>query len=363
MYSNQFNIKSILFSFLLLAVVYGCNKGAKAADDETGEDKVEQITTAAEVEAIVLKSDNFSKELSANGKVTAVKKVDVRSRLSETILKINVNTGQEVKAGQIIAILDTLELYHSYLRQKVLYEKAKIDFSDKLVALGYSDENIADMPKELLQNARMRSGIELAKTDFIIAQNKYQSAYIKAPIDGAVANMNVKEGNYLDNGFICTIIDNSKLKVDFYILEEESVLVNKGLKVQAFTFFNESLKANGTITAINPTVENGLIMVSAELNSSASALYDGVTVKVYVRSSPKKCLAIPKDAIVLRTGKKVVFTYNQKEQVSKWNYVTTGEENSTHVVITEGLKDLDTVIVSGNLHLGNDVPCVLSTLK
>jgi membrane fusion protein, multidrug efflux system len=357
-------VKQICFLLIILEfLAYGCKKGAQAADEGNNENKVEQSSPVTEVEAVILKKDEFSKEMSANGKVSALKKVDVRTKLNEPVLKIMVRTGQKVKAGEVIAVLDTLELYHTYLRQKVVYEKARIDFSDKLVALGYSEENIGEMPEELRKNARMRSGIELAETDFTIGRNNYMSAFIKAPIDGIVANMDLNEGNYPENGLICTIIDNRQLKVDFFILEEESMLVSKNLKVDVSPFYNGTIKEKGTITAINPTVDNGLINVSARIDGNNPALYDGVTVKVYIKSSPKKCLSIPKEAVVLRTGKKVVFTYCKGEQVSKWNYVTTEEENSTHVVVTEGLKELDTVIVSGNLHLGNDVPCVVSDLE
>ena len=153
------------------------------------------------------------------------------------------------------------------------------------------------------------------------------------------------------------------MDVDFLILEEEASRVSKGLKVDISPFYNEKIRRTGTITSINPTVENGLILVRAEISGNSPDLYDGMTVKVYVKSAPRYCLSIPKEAIVLRTGKKVVFTYNKGEKTARWNYVTTGQENSTHVVITEGLKNMDTVIVSGNLHLGDGVPCTLSSLE
>ncbi len=39
-----------------------------------------------------------------------------------------------------------------------------------------------------------------------------------------------------------------------------------------------------------------------------------------------------------------------------WNYVTTGLENMNEYVITEGLKEGQEVIVSGNLNLAHESP-------
>jgi membrane fusion protein, multidrug efflux system len=364
-------MKHITMLMLLTLFMASCNREAKekGPEESLNEQNIEgennesadiiERESLSEVEGILLKKGGFSKELSANGKISAIVKVDVRTKLNGPVMQIKVSNGQWVKAGQLIAVHDTLELYHTYKRQKLLFEKARLDFSDALIALGYSSENIVGIPPGQLRNAEMRSGIALAETDFDIARDKYLLAFIKAPVGGRVANLNLNEGNYPNNGFICAIIDNSKLRVDFFILEEESSIVRQGLKVDVSPFYNDRLRMEGTISAVNPTVDNGLIMVSALVDGNNPSLYDGITVKVFVKSAPKQCLAIPKEAIVLRTAKKVVFTYSSGEKVAKWNYVETGEENSTHVEVVKGLHEMDTVIVSGNLHLGNDVPCML----
>jgi len=354
-------ITLLMLTFLILAT--GCNREGqteKEEDNENYEGK-EQVT---EVEAVLLKKDEFSKELSANGKISAINNVEIRTKLNEPVMLIKVKNGQWVNAGETIAVLDTFELYHSFIRQKIQYEKARLDFADALVSLGYVIDDLDNVPKDQRRNAEMRSGVILAETDFALAKDKYLSAFIKAPVYGQVANLDLNEGNYPANGgYFCSIINNKRLNVDFYILEEEASIVSKGLKIDVSPFYNVKIKEKGQITAINPTVENGLIWVTAVITSETPALYDGITVKVYVKSASKQCLAVPKEAIVLRTGKKVVFTYNKGEQTAMWNYVETGEENSTHVEITKGLKEMDTVIVSGNLHLGNDVPCTISNVQ
>ena len=79
-----------------------------------------------------------------------------------------------------------------------------------------------------------------------------------------------------------------------------------------------------------------------------------MNVRVSIYRSLGKQLVVPKTAVVLRSGKKVVFTLSSGKAV--WNYVQTGLENATHCTILEGLKEGDTVIVSGNINLAHEAP-------
>ena len=79
-----------------------------------------------------------------------------------------------------------------------------------------------------------------------------------------------------------------------------------------------------------------------------------MNVKVLLQRTLDKQLAIPKTALVLRTNRQVVFTLNNGK--AYWNYVSTGLENSTSFVITEGLQEGDTIIYDGNINLAHDTP-------
>jgi Na+-driven multidrug efflux pump len=67
-----------------------------------------------------------------------------------------------------------------------------------------------------------------------------------------------------------------------------------------------------------------------------------------------KQLVVPKSAVVLRSGKQVVFTLT--EDKAYWNYVHTGLENADSYTIIDGLKEGDIVITSGNINLAHEAP-------
>ena len=116
----------------------------------------------------------------------------------------------------------------------------------------------------------------------------------------------------------------------------------------------------GSVSEINPLVDaNGMVKVKAAVNAGGK-LFSGMNVKVSVRRSLGEQLVIPKTAVVLRSGKQVVFTL--KEGKAMWNYVNTGLENATECVVSDrsqkgiedGLLEGDTVIVTGNLNLAHE---------
>ena len=83
-----------------------------------------------------------------------------------------------------------------------------------------------------------------------------------------------------------------------------------------------------------------------------------MNVNILLKSPLSQSLVIPKSAIVMRSGKPVVFTVVKGK--AQWNYVQIVTENSDSCVVVprskeyEGLAAGDTVIVAGNLNLAHE---------
>ena len=67
-------------------------------------------------------------------------------------------------------------------------------------------------------------------------------------------------------------------------------------------------------------------------------------------------LVVPNSAVVLRSGRQVVFTVGDKKDKAMWNYVHTGLENMGEYTIVDGLEEGMEVIVSGNVNLAHEAP-------
>ena len=108
---------------------------------------------------------------------------------------------------------------------------------------------------------------------------------------------------------------------------------------------DEQIRANGL------DVES----VKAAVNDRGK-LFEGMNVRVSIHRSLEKQLVVPKGAVVLRSGKQVVFVLDSTKTKVNWAYVHTGLENADSYTIVDGLKEDDFVITSGNINLAHEAP-------
>ena len=133
--------------------------------------------------------------------------------------------------------------------------------------------------------------------------------------------------------------------------------------IQVTPFALNDTKAEGRITEINPLVdENGMVQVKAAVTDKGK-LFEGMNVRVSIHRSLGKQLVVPKSAVVLRSGKQVVFKLDSTRTKASWVYVHTGLENADSYTITssegDGLKEDDFVITSGNINLAHEAPVTI----
>lgn len=281
--------------------------------------------------------------------------MDLRFESAEPIARIYVKNGDRVNKGQKIAELATFRLTNKTAQAKDALEKARLELKDVLIGQGYMLEDSAKVPPATLNLARVKSGYDLALAQYQLAQYEEQNATLIAPFDGIIANLFAKQENVASTtDAFCTVIDPHSLEASFTVLESELPLIQNGDKVEVTPFATTSLKTEGRISEINPLVdENGMVQVKAAVNDKGK-LFEGMNVRVSVQRSLGKQLVVPKTAVVLRSGKQVVFTLVDGH--AYWNYVRTGLENADSYTLLEGLKEGDVVITSGNINLAHESP-------
>lgn len=346
-----------IFLVALAALLCACGNS-----ESTNTEKEQGGGLAAEekpkVEVMLLRSGVFYKEILSNGKLIAIRKADLKFRVSEEISRINVQNGSLVEAGAVIALLNNYTYNLKLQRAKAAYEKAKVEMLDALIAFGYQTTDSSRVPVNIWKQARVRSGLDNASYDLQSAEYDYQNTVLRAPFRGVVCNLKSKEQNLANNDIFCTLIDNSTFEASFQVLESELANVSINDPVSVIPFALDSTAISGILTEINPLVdENGLVTIKAKVNNARNNLYEGMNVRVIVKKVFPNKLVVPKSAVVMRTGKEVVFTL--EDGLAKWNYVKTGLENTTSFTITEGLKPGMKVITSGNLNLGHDAEVVV----
>ena len=94
-----------------------------------------------------------------------------------------------------------------------------------------------------------------------------------------------------------------------------------------------------------------MIKVKAEFRNNGK-LIDGMNVKILIRKPVPNRLVVPKEALVIRQGKDVIFV--KQDSLAIWKYVNIEFENSNTVTLKDGLEPGDLVIVVGNVNLAHE---------
>lgn len=354
------DMKCNLLVVLLFACFTACSGDKKESAKEEGNVETVLPDVANEVTVMELHTTDFNHELISNGKLSARLYVDLRFESVEPIAHIYVKNGDRVTKGQKLAELSTFRLANRTAQAKDALERARLDLQDVLIGQGYLLEDSAKVPPATMQLVRVKSGYDQSDAQYRLAAYEESKAVLTAPFDGVVANLFQKEYNVASTSEVfCTIIDPQSLEASFTVLESELPLIKTGDRVEVIPFAAANMKTEGRISEINPLVsDNGMVQVKAAVSGKGN-LFEGMNVRVSVQRSLGKQLVIPKEALVLRSSKQVVFKLVDGK--AYWCYVTTGLENDGHYTVTGDIKEGDIVITSGNINLAHESPVVVVT--
>lgn len=347
-------MKKYLQGFIFLAFIFSCSSNSESIKESPTAKLGEEVL---EVEVLPALRKNFTYSLQSNGKAEAREQAVLQFRSSGYVKQVLVQNGQFVQAGQKIALLDDREaqlaLQKAKNRKAVAYEeyiKELIDFGGNPAL---PDGGIS---KELNERILIRKGVQEAELQIKEAELQIQFLTLLAPFSGIIADLSLKAGNFVSpSQAVCTLYSNA-LQAVVEVLETEINTLKIGQKAEVNLLgCNEaSCKMQATISEINPKVgTNGLFKVKLDLHNPKN-VFLGANLQVKIFVPQKEALVIPKKAIVIRSGKKVVFT--EEQGLAKWHYVNTGLDNGEEIEILEGLKENEKVIVSNNLQLNHDSP-------
>ncbi len=341
---------------ILAAIIAGC---ASKQDANPDAGKRQFQVEKNPVDVIILKRSTFEKELVSNGKLKARSKSMLKFGTGEELIALNVKNGDRVNAGQVIARLRSDKISQQLEQARIAFEQSRFDLQDLLIGQNYSLADSAGIPKKVFEMASIQSGYSAAKSRLTAARFENAATELRAPFAGIIAGLKYKLHEQVGVGTeFCTLIDNSSFEVEFPVLEPEMIDVAIGKKVKVRPFAMQDKTYTGTITEINPMVdENGQIQLKATLGQPGQ-LIDGMNVHVLVENAVPGQLVVPKPAVVLRDNQEVLFKIVGGK--AYWTYVKTLLENSDSYAVMAHpdkgatLEPGDTVIVSGNLNLAHE---------
>jgi membrane fusion protein, multidrug efflux system len=303
----------------------------------------------------VAKQSQWQPTLESVGTVTAVNGVTVSTDLAGIVRQIAFESGNKVRAGDLLARLDTTQEEAQLHQAEAQRDWASVSLKrDKdLVekhAISQSDYDNAE--------ATSRQG-QAAVDQFkaLIARKT-----LRAPFDGVAGIRQVNLGQYLKEGApIVTVQAFDPIYVNFSLPQQDLSKLAVGepvaLRVDAFG----DRPFNGTITAINSLVDQATrnIQIQATLANADLRLRPGMFAKVSVIMNERQnVVAIPATSIHYAPyGDSIFVVSEMKDQLGKAyqgvkeQFIKLGESRGDMVAVVSGLKPGAEVVTSGVFRL------------
>lgn len=248
--------------------------------------------------------------VTATGQVKPTRTVDVGSQVSGIIDQVLVNYNDKVKAGRVIAKIDTTKLDAQVLQDKASLQSARAKVDDAKVTV---TETEAEYKRMLAARERSKAqivsqhdldtakaaydravvavttaeaAVTQAEANLKIDQTNVEYAVIKAPVDGIVLSRSVEPGQTIAASFQVTTMfeiaeDLRKMMLQVNIDEADVGKVRVGQRVLFTVDAYPGRQFPGTITTVryNSTTTNNVVTYLAEIsvNNDELLLRPGMT--------------------------------------------------------------------------------------
>lgn len=292
----------------------------------------------------------------------------LQPQVSGRLTRIDVKSGDHVKAGQLMMAIDagpqiaTVAAQRATEQQKKAlydYNTVEVERQHKLFDAGIISRDVWDQAQQSYSNTKAdyESSVSLRKTQE--AQLDYYS--IRAPYDGIVGDVPVHVGDYVSSTTVLTTVDENKdLEAYIYIPTERATQVHAGLGVEILDN-NEHPIENTSIDFVSPQVDDALqgILVKAPVRSRALRTQQLVKAKVVWGVNPRPL--VPVLAVTRLGGQAFVFVAQSAGNgkfVAHQQAISLGDTVGNNYAVLNGLTSGDKVIVSGTQMLMDQMPVI-----
>ncbi len=340
-----------------------------------------KVTIAAAYEEELIREATFI------GRGEASAKTELFARVSGIITEIVVQDGASVAAGDVIFRIDPETYRADVAAKQAAVQRAEANVTLEEIELVRKTEllrreTIAESELDIAQ-----ANAAVAKADLAAAQAALQEAELNlerteivAPFDGRLGRAEVSLGALVSpsTGPLATLVQETPMYVTFSLSEPQLLavlerldrgvddLIESGASPNVFVRLpgGDMLEEAGVIVfldnRINPST--GTIALRAEFKNNRRVILDGGFLSVVIEQlEPTLSVLIPQNAVQRDQRGDFVLVVTDQQLVEQ-RYVTLGPQEQTAVVVSEGLRSGESVIVEGlqRVRPGIEVNAVLT---
>jgi len=280
--------------------------------------------------------------------IHSIRHIEVRALERGYLEQIHVDEGQFVKKGQQMFNIMPNIYEADLLKAKAEAKVAEIELQNTQLLL---DGNVVSK-NEL---AMAKASFDKANAEVSLAQTHLGFTNIRAPFDGIMDHLHVREGSLLDEGeLLTTLSDNSQMWVYFNVPEAEYldyiISTDKDTKKEVGLLManNKPFNQVGIVETIEGEFNNatGNIAFRATFPNPDRILRHGETGSILMTIPFTDALIIPQKSTFEILDKKFVFVVDQ-DNVVKQREIFIGAEMPNLFVVSKGLTEKDKIILDG----------------
>lgn len=328
--------KSSITFLSIMVLMTGCGENKKESE----------IAIVQKVAVRTLNTSPQAEILSYSGTIEADNTVSLGFSVPGRVTMVNIEEGQRVLKGQLLAVIETQEYQNAYTIANAGAEQAADNF--KRLDLLYSK---GSLPQRDHINAKI--ALAQAKANSSIALKRFQDTKIHAPFSGIITAKFIERGASAAPGVPAfTIMKTDQVYARAAINENEIATIKVGIPAKVRI---ASLDQNfdGKVTIINPSADatTRTFDVKVLINNSKGSLLPGMISDIKIQTGrTNQVITIPASAIVRDADDiNYVFTASGKQAVRK--RISLGNFKGDEVIVSKGLENGDTIIINGQRDL------------
>lgn len=308
--------------------------------------------------------------------IKGVQDIEIRPKIAGHIMKVLVDEGDFVKAGQALFMIDAVQ-YEAAVKQaqaqvnvikaNIATQQLTVNNKKQLLEANIVSRYDYDIAVNSLES--LKAQLAQAEASLVSARNNLSYCTVTSPANGVVGSIPFRVGSLVSSAQaepLTTVSNISNVYVYFSMTEKQllgltrtSGGIDEAVKampeVQLTLADGTTYATPGHITAVSGVIDptTGAVQMRATFDNAAKELRSGGTGNIVIPTKASGAILVPQNATFEIQDKRFVYVVNKDNTVASREITVMVQNDGQNFVVTDGLKAGERIVVEGVNQLKN----------